>query len=186
MISLVDVIMYLVLSGLGVCIFLIPLCIERDRNIKKLKAWYHLEPEREIPSSIEQLLETHKKVTMKKYNVILWDINSRCIKWYDIMPFIQEQWDLATGVMKRKLRNAKKLKVRDLKKEKTYVMPSDFDSIKKFILEICQYQFWSRCEYEILVDGFPSFGEPEKIDVYDQIEQNIDVITSLFMKNNNL
>ena len=65
-------------------------------------------------------------------------------------------------------------------------MPNTFEGIKAFILKECHYQFWSRCQYEIMVDGFPESNRPEKIDVYDQIEANIDVITTIFITNEHI
>lgn len=40
----------------------------------------------------------------------------------------------------------------------------------------CMYRFWSKCEYEIILDGWPSGKDFKqlKIDVWDQIEINWD------------
>lgn len=101
------------------------------------------------------LIKTKERVS--PYYVIIWDVNRDTIENYDIMPYICECYD-------------------DLENK-----PKTFDEFKTFILKECKYRFWSRCEYEIIVTGWPISNRNEKIDVYDQIEQNIDTITKKFM-----
>lgn len=56
---------------------------------------------------------------------------------------------------------------------------NNIQELKEYIDSYCKYYYWSRCEYEILVgDLFGKYpSEFEKIDVYRQIEMNIDRIT---------
>lgn len=119
-----------------------------------------------------------------EYKVLMWDVNANTIKWYNILSYIKECWDEKTVESIRQYRNAKRRK--DPGDLSIYCMPNTFEGIKAFILKECQYQFWSRCQYEIMVDGFPESNKPEKIDVYDQIEANIDVITTIFITNEHI
>lgn len=45
------------------------------------------------------------------------------------------------------------------------------------------YQWWSRCEYEIILVDWPCQKKSEKWDVYKQVMMNIDIITEILMKN---
>lgn len=97
-------------------------------------------------------------VNMKdEYNVILWDFNRKEVEYYDIIPYFKECWN-------------------DLKKK-----PKSFYDIKQFIISESRYQFWSRCEYEIVITGFPENSRTQKIDVFDQIMSNIDIVTEVFI-----
>jgi len=62
-------------------------------------------------------------------------------------------------------------------------MPETFDEFKSFILSRSLYNFWARCEYEVIITGWPQQKRERKIDVYDQIKHNIDVVTKVFMDN---
>ena len=45
----------------------------------------------------------------------------------------------------------------------------NFDEFKKFVKDESMYQFWSRCEYEILLVDWPCKKISEKWDIYKQI-----------------
>lgn len=96
---------------------------------------------------------------MIEFKVITWDFNTKKVEYYDIMPYLRRSWE-----------------------EGHDNFSLTFDSIKEFILRVSRYQFWSRCQYEVVVTGFPEDGKnSQKIDVYDQIESNLDIITNLFL-----
>jgi hypothetical protein len=38
------------------------------------------------------------------------------------------------------------------------------------------YHYWSKCEAEMFVSGFGRNDEPEKVDIWQQIEMNLDRI----------
>ena len=59
--------------------------------------------------------------------------------------------------------------------------PVCFEKFKKLVEEESRYQFWSRCEYELMVNSFPKSKEI-KTDVYQQIMMNIDLITNILME----
>lgn len=98
------------------------------------------------------------KRNIKPYKVISWDFNSDNIEYYDIMPFLIDSY-------------------KKIKKNK----PKTFDDIKEFIINESHYRFWSRCEYEVIITGWPKQKREVKIDIFDQIMKNIDVITTHFM-----
>lgn len=95
---------------------------------------------------------------MKPFNVI-YERNGEFLP-YDIMPYLVEQY-------KRIKRN----------KPKTY------EEIEKFIKGTSMYQWWARCEYEILISDWPCQKYTEKWDIYKQILMNIDIIVDIFMEN---
>ena len=45
-----------------------------------------------------------------------------------------------------------------------------------------KYQWWSRCEYEIILKSWPTGNIEKKIDVHQQVMMNIDIVTELLMK----
>lgn len=51
-----------------------------------------------------------------------------------------------------------------------------FSKFEKEVRSSLLYYFWSKCEWEILVYGFPYYEnfKPEKIDVFDQVMMNWD------------
>ena len=94
-----------------------------------------------------------------KFNVIYLDFNSKRMKEYDIIPHLKNCYEAK-------------------KKEK----PRTFDEFKSFIIAESRYQWWARCEYEIIISSWPSGRCEEKWDIYQQIMMNIDLITKLFMQ----
>jgi hypothetical protein len=127
-----------------------------------------------------------------KFNVIVYDFNSKEFKSYDVIPYFLNCY----------------------KKERP--KPKTLKEIKDFIIRKSQYMFWSRCEWEILLAPWPygSFNikeqlktfvkdNPElnledysisnkfyniitsemiKIDVHQQIMSNIDIVVDVFKK----
>lgn len=91
-----------------------------------------------------------------KFNVIIED-NGRFVP-YNIIPYLVERY----------------------KKEK--VKPITPEAFREFIDKWAKYQWWSRCEYEIILMDWPSQSKAEKWDVYKQISMNLDVITNLVME----
>lgn len=95
---------------------------------------------------------------MEKFNVIIEDINTRKFIPYDVIPYLVDQYKKA--------------------KDK----PSTFLEFKEFIRRESMYQWWSRCEYEIVLQSWPTGKNEEKIDVYWQVMMNINIITDILMK----
>ena len=100
---------------------------------------------------------------MKSFNVITYDFNSGKFVKYDIMPYL--------------------IRTYNEKKEKKETLPETFDEFKNFVENESHYQFWARCEYEIILIDWPCQKNHEKWDVYKQIMMNLDIVTKVFMEN---
>lgn len=59
--------------------------------------------------------------------------------------------------------------------------PTTYEEVKKFIIEESKYQWWARCEYEIILSSWPTKKVEEKWDVHKQVMMNIDIITKIIM-----
>lgn len=94
-----------------------------------------------------------KKPDLKWY-VMIHDFNVDKIVKYNIL-----EYDYLIDSLKKAIK----------KKEIT-----KYDELKEFVKRILMAQFWSRTEYEILVSGLHTRVEPQKIDVWYQIEMNLD------------
>ena len=113
------------------------------------------------------------RVQMPVFYTLAWDINRNEVENYDVMPYLVSAWE-EDKVRKHKIWFKS---LDDDTKE-----PTTVEEWKKAILAASRYQFWARCEYEITVSGWPVGKHRVKLDVFDQINANIDVITELFMK----
>ena len=120
---------------------------------------------------------------MKKFNVITYNVNSKEFESYNIIPYLVSCYNK--------------------KKDK----PKTFEEFKEFIKNESQYQWWARCEYEIILSPWPYLTSPserydkkgeddieawkkhwkehlnecQKIDIHYQVMMNLDVITNLVM-----
>ena len=101
---------------------------------------------------------------INEYNVIVEDYNKKEFVSYDVMPYLMRCYEETR------------------KKDK----PKTFEEFKEFIRSKSMYQYWCRCEYEIVLNSlFSGRTKEEKIDVYFQISLNIDVVTKLLIENIN-
>ena len=91
-----------------------------------------------------------------KFNVINWNFNTDTLEAYDVLPYLRN-----------KCKGAKSL-----------------EELKSLIESKSKYQFWSRCQYEVIVHGWPVQKNDYKIDVYEQIMMNIDVIAKILWEEN--
>lgn len=114
-----------------------------------------------------------KQKVLSKYNVIVTDPITGNTKYKDILPYLREQLsDLKKRIAKEKRRVKPDINLLNS-------FPSDKNSMRDFILKEAHHIWWSRCEYEILILDWPCQKTTTKIDVYDQVEMNIDVITDI-------
>lgn len=102
-----------------------------------------------------------KKKTPIPFYVIIDDVNKQEFVKYDVMPYLIHCYDEA-------------------KKDKR---PKTFDEFKEFVISKSRYMYWSRCEYEIVLKPWISRTKERKVDVYWQIENNLDLVTKLLMLN---
>ena len=96
----------------------------------------------------------------KSFNVMNWDFNSDSLVEYDVLPYFRECY-------------------KELNKNKR---PVTIDDWKEFVKSKGMYQYWGRCEYEMIVTGWPQQKREIKVDVWQQIEMNIDVIVDILME----
>ena len=98
---------------------------------------------------------------MKHFYVINEDINSKKFVPYDVMPYLLECYDKAEH------------------------KPITFKEFKTFIENKSRYMWWSRCEYEIVLQSWPTGKIEKKIDIYYQLMMNIDIVTETLISNIN-
>lgn len=58
----------------------------------------------------------------------------------------------------------------DEKKRLTKYTPDELIEIE--LRRKCMYYFWAKCEYEVIVTGWPDTKTERKIDIYDQLDAN--------------
>lgn len=98
---------------------------------------------------------------MKSFNVIIYNFNSKKFQPYDVMPyFINEYYE-------------------------TENKPISFSEFRKFIEDKSHYRYWSRCEYEIVLQSWPKGDIEQKWDIHKQIMMNINIITKILIENVN-
>lgn len=119
----------------------------------------------------------------REFNVISYDFNSKEFVPYNIIPYLIYQYEIEED------------------------KPKTFDEFKEFVKKKSMRKWWARCEYEIILSPWPYISSPserydkirendveawkehwkkhlqecEKIDVFYQVEMNLDVITALVM-----
>lgn len=98
-----------------------------------------------------------------KFNVIIYDCNRRKFKSYDVMPYLRECYQEARA------------------KDK----PFTAEQFQEFVKSNSMYQWWGRCEYEIILRNWPGLNMEEKWDVHQQVMMNIELIAELLMKDVN-
>lgn len=126
------------------------------------------------------------KKELKKFFVITWDFNTDSINMkYDVLPYLRmcikdrkEKWK-KNQKSKRFQKNVESGLIDKETVEKYYKFPETFSEFKKFIQNEAQYQYWSRCEYEMICSGWPVQNNDYKLDVYEQIMMNLDTICEI-------
>lgn len=94
---------------------------------------------------------------MKSFNVIIED--NGVFKPYDIIPTLVESYKTTHR------------KYKDL---------------KEFVKSTSMYYWWSRCEYEIVLCQWPKGNVERKIDVYEQIMMNFDIVVNILKEELNV
>ena len=100
---------------------------------------------------------------MKVFNVINWNPNRKKFEPYNVIPYLVNAYN-------------------DLKEKEYKKIPKTYDEFQKFVKEESQYQFWGRCEYEIILVDWPCQKTEEKWDVFQQIMMNIGTVTNILMQ----
>lgn len=122
---------------------------------------------------------------MKAFYILIHDFNYDRPKKHNIMPYLVNTYQMC--------------KTKNLwwPFKDTSKAPHTIEDFKYFVTAVCKQQYWSRCQYEWLMLGWP-YGRTDtlenckkvidsavKVDGYAQIEMNIDVVTDIFMQNIN-
>ena len=96
------------------------------------------------------------KKPILEWNVLLHDFNSSKIRKYNVLNDDYIINSIKKAIKKQEIKN--------------------YAEFKEFIARKFMAQYWSRTEYEILVSGLFDIDKAEKIDVWYQIEMNLDNI----------
>lgn len=117
---------------------------------------------------------------MTKFNVLTWDFNTDKLKHYNIIPYFIERYKER---VERSEDETIKHNIDNYPEHKTrFDVPQTIDEFKKFVEDESMYMFWSKCEWEMIIHGWPVQREKYKIDVHEQIMMNIDVIADILYK----
>lgn len=98
-----------------------------------------------------------------KFYVILEEGCTGEFGYYDILPYLSQEWN-------------------ELKPKKKEEAKKD---LQEWVDKTLKYRFWSRCQYEVLLLPWPSSDRDraKKVDVYWQASPNLELITRLFSEN---
>lgn len=100
---------------------------------------------------------------MRQFNVITWNFNKRerGLEYYDIIPSF----------------------VRYYESKKKSERPKTREEFEKFVYNQGIYHFWAKCEWEVIISSWPqSDGWEIKIDVWEQIKANFDLVVDIVME----
>lgn len=114
---------------------------------------------------------------MKKFNVLTWEFTMDKLEPYDVIPYFVERYKDRKKKANRK--SYKKMVEANPEYKKYYGLPETLDEMKSFIECESMHMFWSRCEWEMIVHGWPVKGNEYKLDVHEQVMMNIDIIASI-------
>ena len=98
---------------------------------------------------------------MKSFYVIVYDVNRKTFIPYDVIPYLKKCYYEAAD------------------------KPETPEEFKNFVKCQSMYQWWSRCEYEIILSDWPSQCQQKKIDVHYQVMTNLDAVTKVLMESIN-
>ena len=116
---------------------------------------------------------------MKQFNVLI--ENNGKFEPYDIMPHLKNSFE-------QLLERIENYGEGDFRK-----YPKTLEEIKEWVKVSLRYQYWARCEYEIILSPWPSYTDKNgqeiikndksrKIDIYEQCMMNIDTIVRIFIE----
>ena len=100
-----------------------------------------------------------KKADIPSYNVWIWDFNHDALESYDVVPRFVES-------------------IRQYIKPKS--LPKTKEALDKILESDARYSFWSKCEYEMIIHGWPEQNNDQKVDVYQQLKLNWPIFLDFF------
>ena len=113
----------------------------------------------------------------KVFNVLTWDFNGDKLEHYDVLPHFRECY--AWRKKKSKGKRIQKIMAEMPDMKDYYGVPATFDEFKKFIENESRYLYWAKCEWEMIIHGWPVRKNDYKIDVHEQVMMNLDVIAGI-------
>lgn len=125
---------------------------------------------------------------MKKFNVLNWDFNHDKLEYYDVLPYFRREYKERVDKFKKFSKTKKYQKMNEEERNeylKHSFVPKTLSEFKKFIMDESHYQFWGRCEYEMICEGWPVQKNSYKLDIHEQIMMNIDIITEILFNEYN-
>lgn len=124
------------------------------------------------------------KKILKKFNVLFWNFNLDKLEHYDVLPYFRRCFEERSKEFKRFSKTKKYQKLSEEAKAewlKYHFVPKTFEEFKKFVESESRYMFWARCEYEMIVHGWPVKKDDYKLDIHEQIMMNIDIVAEILM-----
>ena len=123
-----------------------------------------------------------KKIERPKFYALYKDFNNGKVEAYDVLSIIWDDIFTKSGkISKDRFRY-----FTSPEKGWNFEPVTTRDQFKRFLEGKFMNMFRARCEWEVIVcdwpyrdDGLIESARPKKIDVWDQLEANLDVITNL-------
>ena len=124
-----------------------------------------------------------EKKELKKFNVIIFDINRKKVIPYDVLPVIRQELEEKRKSWKRFLKSKEYTRLKE-SGDPFQIIPSRrpperYEEYRKAIRGISACRWWAKCEYEIILRDWPCMMTDEKIDIHTQVINNLDLITSI-------
>ena len=82
---------------------------------------------------------------MKSFNVIIYEFNKKKFESYDIMPYLLRTWK----------EFLEKVQYFAEDPEGFWKVPVKFNEYKNWIDKQLKYQYWGRCQYELILTEWP-------------------------------
>ena len=96
-----------------------------------------------------------------EFNVIIYNPNKKIFESYNIIPYLLGQY--------------KKINPKNRK-------PTNKEEMEAFIESESRYQWWSRCQYELILLDWPAGTTKEKWDIHRQVMMNISIIADILLE----
>ena len=98
---------------------------------------------------------------MEHFYVINEDWNTSSFLPYDVIPYLVRRYKETSPKNNR---------------------PVTLEDFVKFVNNESMSQWWGRCEYEIILKNWCGKAHEKKIDVYQQVRMNLNLIARIVMK----
>lgn len=107
-----------------------------------------------------------------QFNVLIENFNTGKFEPYDVIPTLVQEWRIVKERMEKF--------GFETKESPYWYLPKTKEEFKEWVKSHLFYRFWSKCEYEIILVGWPNDKHTRKIDIYEQCMMNLDIITKIF------